>query len=491
MPMFTDREEGGFLAEVKKQWPVLKEAAEELISEGGVIDRYYEETKLSAEQDEMIWKPDHEDFDYKKEVDELKDWIRKRLAWMDENFGLVDDLVHKVKYMDGEDLFAMEFKEAGGMIYGNEPHPEKEGYIFTGWADEEGNIIGYNTDVTRDMVLTAQFISEEEATHAEDIIFRRTSDVATYSYYVHQYPIDYEIIPADAIDKAVEWSVSDESFASVDENGTVTFNGPGEVTVYAKLKNGVVRELKLTVIQGDPPAPESVYPLEETVEMTVGQKKPFTIAAVPAEAKIHLYEYTSADESIVTVDDYGVMNAIAPGKTKVHVRALTNGETWGDFIVNETEITVIVTNGKPVPAEIVYSAVSGDKVSWRRGSDKEVIITVKRSVEDETCFSHFSDVLADGTKLTKDKDYTAVSGSTVITLKAALLEKLADGEHTITVMFDDGKADVKLIIAAKEVQPSPDTSDHRDQNLPLAMALSLLIFTAAFTLRLKCSDGRQ
>jgi hypothetical protein len=335
------------------------------------------------------------------------------------------------------------------------------------------------------MVLTAQFISDEEATHAEDIIFRRTSDVASYSFYVRQYPVDYEIIPADAIDRAVEWSTSDESFASVDENGTVTFNGPGEVTVYAKLRNGVVRELKLTIVEGDPPAPESVYPLEETVEMTAGQRKPFTVAAVPEYAKIHMYEYTSDDESVVTVDDYGVLTAIAPGTAKVNVKALTNGETWGDFIVNEAEITVIVTDGKPVPAEIVYSVLSGDQTLWKKGCGKDVTITVKRSVEDETCFGHFRDVLIDGIKLTKDQDYTAVSGSTVITLKAGALEKLAGGGHTVTAVFDDGRADAKLTVAAKEVQPSPDTSDHRNHSLPSVIALSLLIFAAALAQRMK------
>lgn len=53
----------------------------------------------------------------------------------------------------------------------------------------------------------------------------------------------------------------------------------------------------------------------------------------------------------------------------------------------------------------------------------------------------------DGKALTKDKDYTAVKGSTVVTLKAAALESLSDGKHSVAVTFDDGKADASLTIA--------------------------------------------
>ena len=123
-------------------------------------------------------------------MEELKDWIRKRLAWMDENFDLVDDLVHKVKFMADDELYALEFKPAGEMIHGNEPHPDKEGYIFTGWMSEDGSIIGYNTPVEKDMVLNAQYIREEDATHGEDIAFRKNSDIVQFSVHYMRYTID-------------------------------------------------------------------------------------------------------------------------------------------------------------------------------------------------------------------------------------------------------------------------------------------------------------
>lgn len=37
-------------------------------------------------------------------------------------------------------------------------------------------------------------------------------------------------------------------------------------------------------------------------------------------------------------------------------------------------------------------------------------------------------------------DYTAIAGSTVVSIKASTLEKLSKGGHTITVTFKDGTA---------------------------------------------------
>ena len=75
-------------------------------------------------------------------------------------------------------------------------------------------------------------------------------------------------------------------------------------------------------------------------------------------------------------------------------------------------------------------------------------ITVKRSPADDTCFSHFTGVEIDGTTLVNGTDYTAVSGSTVVTLKADTLQRLSTGGHTVTMHFDDGRASTGLTVKA-------------------------------------------
>ena len=48
------------------------------------------------------------------------------------------------------------------------------------------------------------------------------------------------ILPEDAADKTLEWSVDDPAVVSIDENGNVTAHGTGETHIYATAANGVV-----------------------------------------------------------------------------------------------------------------------------------------------------------------------------------------------------------------------------------------------------------
>ena len=61
-------------------------------------------------------------------------------------------------------------------------------------------------------------------------------------------------------------------------------------------------------------------------------------------------------------------------------------------------------------------------------------------------------------KVVPESDYTKTSGSTRITLKAAYLTTLADGEHTIKFVYDDGAASTKFTIVKGDVTPdvTPD-----------------------------------
>lgn len=487
-PMSRDKEEGGFTDEVKKQWPAFREAIVKLIEDGGIIDQYYEETLASAKADRRINFPDDTDFDYLQAVTLLKDWIRNRLAWYDEDFVNVDNLVHKVWFMDGDRELYMHYVVNDQHLDPPGDSMEKEGYIFLGWFDEDGNDVGNGMYVTRDMVITAKYVAESEATIVEDIALRKDSDVMRFSTRFRQYEIKYAPVPSDAQDQRIEWVSSNESIATVDNTGMVFTHEPGVVTLTAVMKNGNRRDFTLYIIEDEViPKAESVFPEEEVIYMKPKQQLPLYIDTVPSPAKVDIYEYASEDEEVVTVNEFGVLCAGNSGQTKVKIIASVYSEDYTYTADLETEVTVIVEEEPeptPEPAEIIYTAVSGDTYSYTKGSSKTIEITVKRNEEDESCFAHFSGIKADGSELRMDTDYTAVSGSTVITLKAAYLETLQAGNHEILVSFDDGEVKVILNVAESGKNVSPDTSDHnRSGTYITLMAISLLVFTAALLLR--------
>ena len=130
------------------------------------------------------------------------------------------------------------------------------------------------------------------------------------------------------------------------------------------------------------------------------------------------------------------------------------------------------TEESVTPSVIAYTVMGGGNSTWTKGSTSAITITVKRSEADDTCFSHFSSVQIDGTTLAAG-DYEAKSGSTVITLKAATLQKLSTGSHTITILFDDGTAETKLTVkaASSADKTTPPTGDNSHMGLWITMMI--------------------
>ena len=88
-----------------------------------------------------------------------------------------------------------------------------------------------------------------------------------------------------------------------------------------------------------------------------------------------------------------------------------------------------------------YSIIEGANGVWIQNSDG--ILTFRANGD----FSKFTGVKIDGT-LIDVKNYTAVSGSTVITLKADYLQTLSVGKHTMTIVYNDGECNTEFEIKA-------------------------------------------
>ena len=120
-------------------------------------------------------------------------------------------------------------------------------------------------------------------------------------------------------------------------------------------------------------------------------------------------------------------------------------------IKTDTTFTPVFTEvAKPV---YTVGEVKGD------GLDSDIVIDVHRDTDDENCIDYFSKASIDGTEMTKDEQYTATKGSTIITIKKEYLSTLSAGEHELTVTFSDGSVSAKIKVAAKKSENIPATGE--------------------------------
>ena len=100
-----------------------------------------------------------------------------------------------------------------------------------------------------------------------------------------------------------------------------------------------------------------------------------------------------------------------------------------------------------------YNFIDGTNGEWIKNSGKD--LGFKADGE----FSKFTGVKVDGTLIGADK-YTAVTGSTLVTLKKDYLETLSVGKHTLTVVYIDGECTTEFEVKNKVVE-KPGTEEDK------------------------------
>ena len=97
--------------------------------------------------------------------------------------------------------------------------------------------------------------------------------------------------------------------------------------------------------------------------------------------------------------------------------------------------------------------IEGANQTWIKESGKDLVI---RSNAD---FSDFLGVTVNDVELVRNQDYTAKSGSTIVTIKADYLNSLAAGDYKIAIVSDTGSAVTKFTVKAEAAGDS-DTSNN-------------------------------
>ncbi|MEN8204134.1 MAG: Ig-like domain-containing protein [Bacteroidota bacterium] len=147
------------------------------------------------------------------------------------------------------------------------------------------------------------------------------------------------ITPADATNKDFTWSVSDETIATIDQNGLLTTVSDGVVTVTATADDGSgvtgTKDITVTI---------RIYVMRISIVSDaneirgLGNQMQMTVTVVPGNATDVTVTWSVDDEAIATIDAGGMLSAVAAGT--VNVTAAANDGSG----VTKTKAIAIVDN---------------------------------------------------------------------------------------------------------------------------------------------------
>ena len=285
-----------------------------------------------------------------------------------------------------------------------------------------------------------------------------------HTYKATYTPVDttnYKTIP----DIDIEVNVKDkfDVITSVDGgNGTITSS-----------KKGVVEGTKVEITF----TPDTGYMIDKvlvnTVETTVtGNKIELTVneaKEVKVSYKKIPFTVTVKDVDGATITPNGAV-AVSYGETQEFaitansgyklVKVLVDGtDKTADMVGDTLKLTNITSNInlEVVVEKIVYEVTEGANQNYTITKNNEAKFKINAD------FRLFDDgkVYVDN-ELVDPKNYTAESGSTIITLKKEFVDTLSVGEHTLKVLFNDGGEAITTFNVARVTVPTdnPQTGDN-------------------------------
>ena len=175
------------------------------------------------------------------------------------------------------------------------------------------------------------------------------------------------VLPAEATDKTVAWTSSNEAVATVSESGLVTAVAVGEADITVTTTDGGFTAVCKVTVKAATVAVTGVT-LDKTVaELTVGDEAlQLTATVAPADATDKTLTWTSSNTAVATVSESGLVTAVAAGEADITVTTIDGGFTAickvtvkADTTANEADLQAILTSVYPNPtAETVYVEVA-------------------------------------------------------------------------------------------------------------------------------------
>lgn len=242
---------------VQERYIEVRESLVELYQNGGTVDRYANQIRVSANHDIDKWGGNYVYY-FDEEIDDFKEWIAARIQFMDRYIPTLIEEHYTVTldYANGEKRG--EVYAAQGMTIEVPDVPELKEHTFLGWYYQENGqekMFTRDTKVQANMLLTAKWKTKEKTTYqltfdAQDGILTGSQEYAGKPIYSLQLVENTQItINPKAVRSGYRfdgWYFDKEGNEQMAENGVMGL--VKDTTLYArwtKLVTGTPKGLTL------------------------------------------------------------------------------------------------------------------------------------------------------------------------------------------------------------------------------------------------------
>ena len=228
------------------------------------------------------------------------------------------------------------------------------------------------------------------------------------------------VTPEAATNKEVTWASSTPEVATVDQDGKVVAQKPGNATITVTTKDGNKTATCEVTVKETPVAVTGVGLNTNKVELSVGEENKLVATVTPEAAANRDVTWSSSTPEVATVDQNGKVVAQKPGNATITVTTVDGNKTA------TCEVTV-----KETPVAVTGVGLNTNKVELSVGEENKLVATVTPEAAANRDVTWNSSKPAVATVDSTGKVVAQAPGTTTITVTTVDGNKTATCEVTV------------------------------------------------------------
>jgi Bacterial surface proteins containing Ig-like domains len=261
------------------------------------------------------------------------------------------------------------------------------------------------------------------------------------------------ITPDNADNKEVIWNSGNESVATISTDGLVTAVAQGTAIITVTTVDGAFTDTcEVTVTQ---PA-TSVTLNKSEITLTIGATETLTATVAPANADYKEVIWSSNSETIATVNDLGLVTAIAQGTAMIIVTTVDGGfkdtcevtvtQPVTGVTLNKSELTLAIGTTETLTAIIAPDNANNKAVIWNSNNESVAVVSSSGLVVAMAKGNATITVTTVDGGFTDTCEITITQPTTSITLNKSELTLTIGATETLTATIAPANADYKDVI---------------------------------------------